>query len=127
MKLDHIALRVQNLMAAVEELTTSFGFEVIGRYAASTSAVEVVYLGLSGVEFEVFEDKSLPAGIDHIAIRAANIEDEVAHLQKRGVKTIGSVVKATRNADALWIECASMAGLRLHLTQRDSPDQPNQP
>jgi catechol 2,3-dioxygenase-like lactoylglutathione lyase family enzyme len=126
MKLDHIGIRVPDLDATITLLTTRLGFELVGRHAVPLTGAEVAVLRLSGVDFEIFEDASCAASLDHLALRSSNLDVERERLRGYDVLASGSPIQAPRNATSLWLDAATVGGLRIHLIEhadaRDGAD-----
>lgn len=105
-KIDHIAIAVRNIEAAVELYTYCFGFtlekrrQIKGRYSGMNSA-ELNAGQFSIVLVEATEPESQIAryindygpGVQHIAIEVENIQETEVRLREKGISFATSIIK----------------------------------
>jgi methylmalonyl-CoA/ethylmalonyl-CoA epimerase len=99
MKIDHVAIVVKDLDAAIELYTKTLGFRELYHEIVADQGVEAVGLeaGDSVVELllPLDEDSPIakyrgdaPTKLHHTAYRVTNIESKLAELQTKGVRLI---------------------------------------
>lgn len=119
MDIDHVAIRVRDLDAAVGDFQR-LGMRVTSREIAPDGATPVAYLQLGAYEFEVFEAPDVEPGLDHVGLRVADLDDAVASLNDDGVATIGDEVVGTRRSRAWLLDPVTTGEVRMHLCQREA-------
>jgi catechol 2,3-dioxygenase-like lactoylglutathione lyase family enzyme len=118
---DHVAIRVSSLDAAVAVLTSRFGFDVLESVVASDGITRVTYLHLDGVDFEVFESRDQEPGFDHLGLRVGDITEAVDALCESGAPADRhwcSRAVPTRGVEALLMNRSVTAELSMHLCTR---------
>ncbi|MEM7791291.1 MAG: methylmalonyl-CoA epimerase [Verrucomicrobiota bacterium] len=101
-KIDHLGIAVRNLETAVDYYTKALGLECEGREEVSSQKVKTAFFAVGEVHLELLEptaDDSPIAkflerngeGIHHVAFGVEDIEEQLAHASKSGVRLIHEV------------------------------------
>jgi methylmalonyl-CoA epimerase len=132
-KIDHIAIVVEDLDAALHLYCEVLGFERVYREVIEDQGVEAVGLraGDSIVELlrPLNEDSSVaryrgtaPSKLHHTAYRVADIEAKIAELKTKGVRMIDDRPRAGAHGNRIaFIHPSSTGGVLIELCEPASP------
>lgn len=129
-RIDHVAVAVEDVDAALEKWRTAFGLEPTVREVVASQKTEAVLLpvGESNVELispkgndglQKFLEKRGP-GIHHIAIEVEGIETAIAFLEGIGVQMIDKAPrKGARGHKVAFVHPKSTGGVLVELVEED--------
>jgi methylmalonyl-CoA/ethylmalonyl-CoA epimerase len=132
MRVDHIAIAVNNVEQALKNYQNILKIEKIDIEEVPTEKVRVVMLKLEDSRIELMEPMSDDSpisrflrqkgeGIHHIAITADNIEDDVARAKKNGMRFLGEIRSGSYGRKITFIHPKSLNGVLTEFCQ--SPQQ----
>ncbi|MFQ5795891.1 MAG: methylmalonyl-CoA epimerase [Candidatus Bipolaricaulia bacterium] len=128
MKIDHIAIAVVNLDAAIEHYRL-IGFEVTGLETVMTERVRVAFLELgddrvelieplAGSTVERFVERRGP-GIHHIALGVEDLDAELTRLQEAGIELIDEQPgPGAEGSRVVFVHPREMGGVLIELVER---------
>ncbi|MGI0087369.1 MAG: methylmalonyl-CoA epimerase [Nitrosotalea sp.] len=126
MRIDHVAIAVNNLDAAVKEYQDALGVKEVEFETVETEGVRVAILHLNNSRIELMEPtkdtspikKFLDArgeGLHHIALETEEIEGEVDRMKGVGVRFLGEVRPGSRGTKITFIHPKSLHGVLAEL------------
>ena len=132
MRVDHIAIAVNNVEQALKNYQNILKIEKIDIEEVPTEKVRVVMLKLEDSRIELLEPmtddspisrflREKGEGIHHIAITADNIEDDVARAKKNGMRFLGEIRSGSYGRKITFIHPKSLNGVLTEFCQ--SPQQ----
>lgn len=128
MRVDHIAIAVNNVDEALKNYQNILRIEKIDIEEVPTEKVRVVMLKLEDSRIELMEPMSEDSpiskflkergeGIHHIAITADNIEDDVARAKKNGIRFLGGIRSGSYGRKITFIHPKSLNGVLAEFCQ----------
>jgi methylmalonyl-CoA/ethylmalonyl-CoA epimerase len=128
MRVDHIAIAVNNVEQALKNYQNILKIEKIDIEEVPTEKVRVVMLKLEDSRIELMEPMSDDSpisrflrekgeGIHHIAITADNIEDDVARAKKNGMRFLGEIRSGSYGRKITFIHPKSLNGVLTEFCQ----------
>ncbi len=128
MRVDHIAIAVNNVEEALKNYQNILKIEKIDIEEVPNEKVRVVMLKLEDSRIELMEPmtddspiskflKEKGEGIHHIAITADNIEDDVARAQKNGIRFLGGIRSGSYGRKITFIHPKSLNGVLTEFCQ----------
>ena len=126
MRIDHVAIAVNNLDEAVKEYQKVLGVKEVEFETVETEGVRVAILHLNNSRIELMEAtrESSPIkkfletrgeGLHHIALETEKIEDEVDRMKGSGVRFLGEVRPGSRGTKITFIHPKSLHGVLTEL------------
>ena len=126
MKIDHIAIAVNNLDEAVKEYQNALGIKEVEFETVETEGVRVAILHLSNSRIELMEPtkdtspikKFLDTrgeGLHHIALETNEIKSEVDRMKEHGVRFLGEIRSGSRGTKIIFIHPKSLHGVLTEL------------
>ncbi len=126
MKIDHVAIAVNNVDEAVKEYKQAFGINEVEFETVETEGVRVAILHLKDSRIELMEPtrddspirKFLTAkgeGLHHIALETDGIENEVKRMKGCGIKFLGEIRSGSRGTKVTFIHPKSLHGVLAEL------------
>jgi len=126
MRIDHVAIAVNNLDAAVKEYQNVLGVKEVEFETVETEGVRVAILHLNNSRIELMEPtkdtspirKFLDTrgeGLHHIALETDGIEGEVDRMKDTGVRFLGEVRPGSRGTKITFIHPKSLHGVLTEL------------
>jgi methylmalonyl-CoA/ethylmalonyl-CoA epimerase len=126
MKIDHVAIAVNNIDEAAKEYQQAFGIKEIEYETIETEGVRVAILHLKDSRIELMEPtrddspikKFLTTrgeGLHHIALETESIEGEVTRMKGCGVKFLGEIRSGSRGTKVTFIHPKSLHGVLAEL------------
>src|SRR5574340_816490 len=114
MRLDHVAIAVNNLDDAVKQYKEALGVHEVEFETVESEGVRVAILHLNNSRIELMEatketspiKKFLEArgeGLHHIALETEKIENEVDRMKSAGVRFLGEVRPGSRGTKITFI------------------------
>ncbi len=128
MRIDHIAIAVNNVEEALKNYQNILKVEKIDIEEVPNEKVRVVMLVLGDSRIELMEPmtddspiskflRDKGEGIHHIAITADNIEDDVARAKKNGMRFLGEIRSGSYGRKITFIHPKSLNGVLTELCQ----------
>jgi methylmalonyl-CoA/ethylmalonyl-CoA epimerase len=128
MRVDHIAIAVNNVKEALQNYQNILNIEKIDIEEVPNEKVRVVMLKLEDSRIELLEPmtddspiskflKDKGEGIHHIAITADNIEDDIERAKKNGIRFLGEIRSGSYGRKITFIHPKSLNGVLTELCQ----------
>ena len=128
MRVDHIAIAVNNVKEALKNYQNILNIEKIDIEEVPNEKVRVVILKLEDSRIELLEPmtddspiskflKDKGEGIHHIAITADNIEDDIDRAKKNGIRFLGEIRSGSYGRKITFIHPKSLNGVLTELCQ----------
>jgi methylmalonyl-CoA/ethylmalonyl-CoA epimerase len=122
MRVDHIAIAVNNVDEALKNYQKILNIDHLEVEVVPTEKVRVAMLGLEDTRIELMEPTTTDStirkfllehgeGIHHIAITADNIEKDVARASMNGMKVIGQLRSGSYGRKVTFIHPKSLNGV----------------
>ena len=126
MKIDHVAIAVNNVDEAVKEYKQAFGINEVEFETVETEGVRVAILHLKDSRIELMEPtrddspirKFLTTkgeGLHHIALETDGIESEVERMKGCGIRFLGEIRPGSRGTKVTFIHPKSLHGVLAEL------------
>lgn len=126
MRIDHVAIAVNNLDEAVREYQNVLGIQDVEFETVETEGVRVAILHLNNSRIELMEAtrdtspikkflESRGEGLHHIALETEKIEGEVDRMKGNGVRFLGEVRPGSRGTKITFIHPKSLHGVLTEL------------
>lgn len=126
MRIDHVAIAVNNLDDAVKEYQKVLGVNEVEFETVETEGVRVAILHLNNSRIELMEAtrdtspikkflESRGEGLHHIALETEKIEGEVDRMKSSGVRFLGDVRPGSRGTKITFIHPKSLHGVLTEL------------
>ena len=133
MRVDHIAIAVNNVKEALKNYQNILNIEKIDIEEVPNEKVRVVMLKLEDSRIELLEPmtddspiskflKDKGEGIHHIAITADNIEDDIDRAKKNGIRFLGEIRSGSYGRKITFIHPKSLNGVLTELCQAPPTD-----
>lgn len=134
MRVDHIAIAVNNVKEALKNYQNILNIEKIDIEEVPNEKVRVVMLKLEDSRIELMEPmtddspiskflKDKGEGIHHIAITADNIEEDVDRAKKNGMRFLGELRSGSYGRKITFIHPKSLNGVLTELCQSPPIDK----
>lgn len=128
MRVDHIAIAVNNVESALTNYQNILKIDKIEMEEVPTEKVRVAMLKLEDTRIELLEPMSQDSpiskflkekgeGIHHIAITADNIEEDVARAVKNGMRFLGDLRTGSYGRKITFIHPKSLNGVLTEFCQ----------
>ena len=126
MKIDHIAIAVNDVEASAKVYQKAFGIDEIEFETVESEGVKVAILHMENGRIELiqptkddspikkFLDKKGP-GLHHIALETNNIEGEVERMEGCGVQFLGNIRPGSAGTKVTFIHPKSLDGVLAEL------------
>ena len=126
MRIDHVAIAVNNVDAAVKEYKQAFGINEVEFETVETEGVRVAILHFKDSRIELMEPtrddspirKFLTTkgeGLHHIALETDGIENEVERMKGCGIRFLGEIKPGSRGTKVTFIHPKSLHGVLAEL------------
>ena len=126
MRIDHVAIAVNNVDEAVKEYKQAFGISKVEFENVETEGVRVAILHLKDSRIELMEPtrddspirKFLTTkgeGLHHIALETDVIENEVERMKGCGIRFLGEIRSGSRGTKVTFIHPKSLHGVLAEL------------
>jgi methylmalonyl-CoA/ethylmalonyl-CoA epimerase len=133
MRVDHIAIAVNNVKEALKNYQNILNIDKIDIEEVPNEKVRVVMLKLEDSRIELMEPmtddspiskflKDKGEGIHHIAITADNIEDDIDRAKKNGIRFLGEIRSGSYGRKITFIHPKSLNGVLTELCQAPPTD-----
>ena len=126
MKIDHIAIAVNNVEESAKIYQQAFGIDNVEFETVETEGVKVAIIHLENGRIELiqptsenspikkFLDKKGP-GLHHLALETDNIEKEVSRMEGCGIQFLGQVRPGSAGTKVTFIHPKSLDGVLAEL------------
>ncbi len=126
MKINHIAIAVENLDTAVSKYRDALDVKDIEFETVESEGVQVAILHLENANIELMEPTSdsspikkflekRGSGLHHIALETPNIEGEVSRMEGCGIQFLGKIRGGSAGTKVTFIHPKSMNGVLTEL------------
>ena len=126
MRIDHVAIAVNNVDEAVKEYKQAFGISKVEFENVETEGVRVAILHLKDSRIELMEPtrddspirKFLTTkgeGLHHVALETDGIENEVERMKGCGIRFLGEIKPGSRGTKVTFIHPKSLHGVLAEL------------
>nr|AIE99810.1 glyoxalase/bleomycin resistance protein/dioxygenase (MCEE, epi) [uncultured marine thaumarchaeote KM3_11_E10] len=126
MKINHIAIAVENLDTAVSKYRDALDVKDIEFETVESEGVQVAILHLENANIELMEPTSdsspikkflekRGSGLHHIALETPNIEGEVSRMEGCGIQFLGKIRDGSAGTKVTFIHPKSMNGVLTEL------------
>ena len=126
MKINHIAIAVENLDTAVSKYRDALDVKDIEFETVESEGVQVAILHLENANIELMEPTSdsspikkflekRGSGLHHIALETPNIEGEVSRMEGCGIQFLGKIRDGSAGTKVTFIHPKSMKGVLTEL------------
>ncbi len=126
MKIDHIAIAVNDVESAAKEYQDALGIENVEFETVETEGVKVAILYLENGRIELLEPTNDTSpikkflekkgqGLHHIALETDNIESEVNRMEVCGVQFLGKIRAGSAGTKVTFIHPKSLHGVLAEL------------
>ena len=128
MRIDHVAIAVNNLDEAVKNYQKVLNADKVEVEVVENEKVRVAMINLEDSRIELMEPteesstiskyiKDHGEGIHHIAITADNIEQDLSRASARGMKILGQLRKGSYGRKITFIHPKSLNGVLVELCE----------
>jgi len=126
MRIDHVAIAVNNVEEAVKEYKQAFGISAVEFETVEAEGVRVAILHLKDSRIELMEPtrddspikKFLTTkgeGLHHVALETDGIESEVERMKGCGIRFLGEIRPGSRGTKVTFIHPKSLHGVLAEL------------
>ena len=126
MKIDHIAIAVNDVESAAKEYKAALGVDSVEFETVETEGVKVAIIPLSNGRIELMEptNDSSPIkkflekkgeGLHHMALETDDIEDEVTRMEECGIQFLGKIRPGSAGTKVTFIHPKSLHGVLTEL------------
>ena len=126
MKIDHIAIAVNNVESAAKEYQQALGVDSVEFETIESEGVRVAIIHLDNGRIELMEptNDSSPIkkflekkgeGLHHVALETDNIENEVERMQGCGIQFLGKIRSGSAGTKVIFIHPKSLHGVLVEL------------
>ena len=126
MKIDHIAIAVNNVESAAKEYQQALGVSNVEFETVESEGVRIAIIHLNNGRIELMEptNDSSPIkkflekrgeGLHHVALETDNIEGEVERMQGCGIKFLGKIRSGSAGTKVTFIHPKSLHGVLAEL------------
>lgn len=126
MKIDHIAIAVNDVESAAKEYQDALGVDSVEFETVETEGVKVAIIHLSNGRIELMQptNDSSPIkkflekkgeGLHHMALETDNIEGEVSRMEGCGIQFLGQIRPGSAGTKVTFIHPKSLHGVLAEL------------
>ena len=126
MKIDHIAIAVNNVEDAAKIYQEALGVDIVEFETVESEGVKLAIIPLENGRIELmqpmndespikkFLDKKGP-GLHHVALQTDNIEGEVERMEECGIQFLGKIRPGSEGTKVIFIHPKSLSGVLAEL------------
>ncbi len=126
MKIDHIAIAVNDVESAVKQYRVAFGVTDVEFETIETEGVKVAILHLSNGRIELMQPtndnspikkflEKKGEGLHHMALETDDIESEVTRMEGCGIQFLGKIRPGSAGTKVIFIHPKSLHGVLAEL------------
>lgn len=127
MKIDHVAIAVNDLDAATERYKNVLGADEVEFETVETEGVRVAIIRLENSRIELMQPtndgnpiknflEKRGEGLHHIALETPEIEEEVSRMEGCGVRFLGKIRPGSAGTKVTFIHPKSLNGVLVELS-----------
>jgi methylmalonyl-CoA/ethylmalonyl-CoA epimerase len=128
-KLDHIAIVVEDIEAALKVYRDAMGLPVQKVTEEPAEAVKIAYMPTASGEVELIQPTTTDSGVakylakkgeglHHVCFEVDNIEESVREIAERGLEVLGEVRTNNRGDRYIFVHPKSAHGVLVELYER---------
>ena len=129
MKIDHIAIAVEDLEKSTRDYQEAFDVKDVEFETVESEGVKVAILHLENANIELIEPTtdSSPikkflekrgSGLHHVALETKNIENEVTRMESCGIQFLGKIRPGSAGTKVTFIHPKSLSGVLTELCSK---------
>jgi methylmalonyl-CoA/ethylmalonyl-CoA epimerase len=129
-KIDHIAVVVKDLDAAVKNYKEMFGFREVERLAGPSNEFTSVMMQMDDIRVELFQPmkegtsfsrflEEKGGGLHHISFQTDDITKEVKNLKAKGKKLMGDEPRQLNGAKIIFVHPSAAENVLIELVERN--------
>ena len=126
MKIDHIAIAVNDVETAAKEYQDALGVDSVEFETVETEGVKVAIIHLSNGRIELMQPtndnspikkflEKKGEGLHHMALETDQIEDEVSRMEECGIQFLGKIRPGSAGTKVTFIHPKSLHGVLAEL------------
>ena len=126
MKIDHIAIAVNDVETAAKEYQDALGVDSVEFETVDTEGVKVAIIHLSNGRIELMQPtndnspikkflEKKGEGLHHMALETDQIEDEVSRMEECGIQFLGKIRPGSAGTKVTFIHPKSLHGVLAEL------------
>ena len=126
MKIDHIAIAVNDVMAAAKQYQNAFGVEKIVYETVESEGVKLAIIKLENGRIELMQPtrddspikkflEKKGEGLHHMALATENIESEYQRMEGCGIQFLGKIRPGSEGTKITFIHPKSLSGVLAEL------------
>ena len=131
MKIDHIAIAVNNVEESAKVYQQALGVEEVEFETVETEGVKVAIIHLENGRIELMQPTNEQSpikkfldkkgqGLHHMALETGNIEDETQRMEGCGVQFLGKIRPGSAGTKVTFIHPKSLEGVLAELCEHPS-------
>ena len=129
MKIDHIAIAVDDIEKSTKIYQEAFDVENVEYETVESEGVKVAILHLENANIELLEptNNSSPikkflekrgGGLHHVALQTENIESDVTRMEGCGIQFLGKIRPGSAGTKVTFIHPKSLSGVLMELCNK---------
>lgn len=137
LRLDHVAIAVPDLDAAIHRFCSDLGIAYAGREDVTSASTTAAFLPIPGTRIELvhpldgqgairtFLDKRPEGGLHHLCFETDDIDHDVARLRTLGYRfTTEAPFAGAHGTRVIFVHPKSACGVLIELAQHPAPVSP---
>ena len=127
MRIDHVAIAVEDLDAAVKQYTDALGIKDVEYETIESEKVKVAILKMENASIELMAStgdgpikkflNTRGSGLHHVALEVSDIDGQVSKMESCGVKILGGVRSGSRGTRITFVHPKSLSGVLTELCE----------
>ena len=127
MRIDHVAIAVEDLESAVKQYVDAFGITDIEYETVESEKVKVAILKMENASIELMASTgdgpikkfldTRGSGLHHVALETPDIDGQVSKMESCGVKILGGVRPGSRGTRITFVHPKSLSGVLAELCE----------
>ncbi len=127
MRIDHVAIAVEDLDAAVKQYTDALGIKDVEYETIESEKVKVAILKMENASIELMTSTgdgpikkfldTRGSGLHHVALEVSDIDGQVSKMESCGVKILGGVRSGSRGTRITFVHPKSLSGVLTELCE----------
>ena len=119
MRIDHVAIAVEDLESAVKQYVDAFGITDIEYETVESEKVKVAILKMENASIELMASTgdgpikkfldTRGSGLHHVALETSDIDGQVSKMESCGVKILGGVRPGSRGTRITFVHPKSLS------------------
>ena len=127
MRIDHVAIAVEDLESAVKQYVDALGITDIEYETVESEKVKVAILKMENASIELMASTgdgpikkfldTRGSGLHHVALETPDIDGQVSKMESCGVKILGGVRPGSRGTRITFVHPKSLSGVLTELCE----------